>query len=59
MFFLPLRLGQPLVDPQVLLPSTEKLNPPGRSAIKGVLVNTPTLTWAYTRTLKEKGRRDP
>jgi hypothetical protein len=57
--FLPLRLGQPGVDPQVLLPSTEKLKTPGRSAIKCVLVNTPTLTWAYTRTLKEKGRRDP
>jgi hypothetical protein len=59
MFFLPLRLGQPGIDPQVLLPSTEKFKTPGRSAIKGVLVNTPTLTWAYTRTLKEKGRRDP
>jgi hypothetical protein len=25
---------------------------------KEVLVNTPTLTWAYTRTFKERGRRD-
>jgi hypothetical protein len=32
MFFLPLSLGQPGVDPQVLLPSTEKLKTPGRSA---------------------------
>jgi hypothetical protein len=24
---------------------------------KGVLVNTPTITWAYTRTFKEKGKR--
>jgi hypothetical protein len=26
---------------------------------KGVLVNTPTLAWVYTRTFKERGRRDP
>jgi hypothetical protein len=25
---------------------------------KGVLVNTPTLTWAYTWTFKERERRD-
>jgi hypothetical protein len=29
------------------------LNPPGDWK-KGVLVNTPTLTWEYTRTFKEK-----
>jgi|688.fasta_scaffold1117320_1 hypothetical protein len=32
--------------------SEEKLNPSGGK--KGVLMNTPTLTWEYTRTL-EKG----
>jgi hypothetical protein len=26
---------------------------------KGVLVNTPIFTWAYTRTFEERGRRDP
>jgi hypothetical protein len=25
---------------------------------EGVLENTPTLTWAYTRTFKERGKRD-
>jgi hypothetical protein len=25
---------------------------------KGVLVNTPTLSWAYTRTLKERGKEE-
>jgi hypothetical protein len=37
-------------------PSEEKLNPPGGK--KGVLVNTPTLAWAYTRTFKERGREE-
>jgi hypothetical protein len=26
---------------------------------KDVLVNTPTLTWVYTKTFKERRRRDP
>jgi hypothetical protein len=31
---------------------------PGRDkGKKGVLVNTPTLSWAYTRTLKERGEK--
>ncbi len=38
--------------PQVLHPQ----NPPsGNGSKKEVLVNTPTLTWAYTMTFKEKG----
>jgi hypothetical protein len=41
-------------------PSVEELNPAGMtSREKGVLVNTPTLSWVYTRTFKERGRRDP
>jgi hypothetical protein len=40
-------------------PSVEKSNPAGRIGKKGVLVNTPTLSWVYTRTFKERGRRDP
>jgi hypothetical protein len=32
------------------------LNPPGDWK-KGVLVNTPTLTWEYTRTFKGKGKK--
>jgi hypothetical protein len=32
---------------------------PGRDkGKKGVLVNTPTLSWAYTRTLKERGKEE-
>jgi hypothetical protein len=31
-------------------PSAEKLHPPGWIREKGVLVNTPTFTWVYTRT---------
>ncbi len=27
-----------------------------RDRVKGVLVNTPTFTWAYTRTFKERGK---
>jgi hypothetical protein len=38
--------------------SDEKSNPAGRIGKKGVLVNTPTLAWVYTRTFKERGRRD-
>jgi hypothetical protein len=29
-----------------------------RDRVKGVLVNTPIFTWAYTRTLKERGKRE-
>jgi hypothetical protein len=36
-------------------PSADKLNPPRRNREKGVLVNTPTLAWAYTRTFEQKG----
>jgi hypothetical protein len=39
-------------------PSVEELIPPPSSRWdrkKEVLMNTPTLTWAYTRTFKEKG----
>jgi hypothetical protein len=45
--------------PQVLHPSAEKLNSPGsrQDRKKGALVNTPTLTWVYTRTFKERVRR--
>jgi hypothetical protein len=39
-------------------PSGEKLNYTRRDRVKGVLVNTPTLAWAYTGTFKERGRRD-
>jgi hypothetical protein len=37
----------------------EKLNSPEsrHDRKKGVLVNTPTLTWVYTRTFKERVRR--
>jgi hypothetical protein len=32
---------------------------PGRDkGKKGVLVNTPTLSWAYTRTLKGRGKEE-
>jgi hypothetical protein len=31
-------------------PAAEKLESTRRDRKKGVLVNTPTLTWAYTRT---------
>jgi hypothetical protein len=37
----------------------KKLNPPAAGGIgkKGVLVNTPTLTWMYTRTIQRKGEK--
>jgi hypothetical protein len=42
----------------LLHPSTEELNYTRRDRVKkGVLVNTPTLAWAYTRTYKERGRK--
>jgi hypothetical protein len=45
--------------PQVLHPSSEELNDTRRDRVKkGVLVNTPTFTWAYTRTFKERGKKE-
>jgi hypothetical protein len=38
--------------PYTSVSSAEELNPPVEK--KGVLVNTPTLTWAYTKTFKEE-----
>jgi hypothetical protein len=48
---------QPGIHIQVLHPSTENSNPPHHQdrGSKRVLVNTPTFTWAYTRTFKEMG----
>jgi hypothetical protein len=41
----------------LLHPADEELNGTRRDRVKkGVLVNTPTFTWAYTRTFKERGR---
>jgi hypothetical protein len=41
--------------PYTSVSSAEELNPPVEK--KGVLVNTPTLTWAYTKTFKEREKR--
>jgi hypothetical protein len=44
---------------ELLHPPAEELNYTRQDRLKGVLVNTPTLTWTYTRTfLKERGKRD-
>jgi hypothetical protein len=43
----------------LLHPSDEELNDTRRDRVKRVsLVNTPTFTWAYTRTFKERGKRE-
>ena len=42
---------------QLLHPSADELNYTRRGRVKGVHVNTPTFTWAYTRTFKEKGKK--
>jgi hypothetical protein len=59
-FVLPLSLGnpQPGIHRKGFHPSAEKLNPQGRIGNRGLsLVNTPTFTWAYTRTegIQRKG----
>jgi hypothetical protein len=36
----------------------EELTYTRRDREKGVLVNTPTFTWAYTRTFKERGKKE-
>jgi hypothetical protein len=53
-------LGNTARHPSTSVPSHRKVeSTPGRMIGKmGVLVNTPTLTWAYTRTFKERQRRD-
>ncbi len=48
-FFLPLGMGNTTRHLQLLHPSDEELNHPRRDRVKGVLVNTPTFTWAYRR----------
>ena len=48
---------QPGIYGQLLHPSTEEFNYTRRDRVKEVLVNTPTFTWAYTRTLKERGKK--
>jgi hypothetical protein len=40
----------------LLHPPAEELNYTRRDRVKGVLVNTPTFTWAYTRKFKERGK---
>jgi hypothetical protein len=50
--FLPLSLGNTARHPQVLHPKVESTRQ--NRKIKGVLVNSPTFTWAYTRTFKER-----
>ncbi len=42
------KFGQ-ATTPQLLHPSAEKLNPPGGIGKRRFPVNTPTLTWVYTR----------
>jgi hypothetical protein len=42
----------------LLHPPAEELNYTRRDRVKGVLVNTPTFTWAYTRTFKERAKRE-
>jgi hypothetical protein len=52
-------LGNTARHPSTSVPSHRKVeSTPGRIGKMGVLVNTPTLTWAYTRTFKERQRRD-
>jgi hypothetical protein len=50
-FFLPLSLGN--IRSGIHRCSNESTR---RDKKKGVLVNTPTLAWAYTRTFKDKGK---
>jgi hypothetical protein len=42
-------------------PSVEELNlnPTRQDRKKGVLVNTPTLTWVYMKTFKEMVKKNP
>jgi hypothetical protein len=41
----------------LLHPSADELNYTRRGRVKGVHVNTPIFTWAYTRTFKERGKK--
>ncbi len=55
----PNREMQPGIYSCSLHPSDEELKDTRRDRVKkGVLVNTPTFTWAYTRMLKERGKRE-
>jgi hypothetical protein len=54
---LPLSLGNAVSGILKCSIRRNKLNPPGVIGKKGVLVNTPTLTWMYTRTFKERGKK--
>ncbi len=48
--FMPGKYGQTSIHPLI-----SWIHPDGIGNWKGVLVNTPTLAWAYTRTFEQKG----
>jgi hypothetical protein len=56
MFFLLLSLGNTARHPLVMA-SSELVEYTRRDRKKGVLVNTPTLTWVYTKTFKDRGKK--